>query len=142
MCMPSPPFCNQLIALRIQNTDSGSVGTSLNRESAQLKCTGIRFLKYWSRGVGFQLPNSSLLMISGTPRKHYVYGGQVQRSRHICMFCFATAAAESHLFLKAADYIVGTIACNSNFIYRAQTMPGSFFSGHTGTYGAALTPQL
>ncbi len=55
----------------------------------------------------------SKLMISGTPRMHYVYG--------------ATSAAESHMFLKAAHYIVWTIACNSNFIYRAQTMPGSFF---------------
>ncbi len=91
------------------------------------KCTGIRFLKYWSRGVGFQLPNSSLLMISGTPRKHYVYGGQIQRPGHICLSWFATAAAESHMFLKAADYIVWATACNSNFIYRAQTMPGSFF---------------
>ncbi len=44
-----------------------------------------------------------------------------------CLFLFATAAAESHMFLKAAEYIVWTIACNSNYICRAQTMPGSFY---------------
>ncbi len=101
------------------------------------KCTGIRFLKYCSSGVGFQLPNSLLLLISRTPGKHYVYGGQVQRPRHICLFCFATAAASKQRTISFEQLLVTV----TTFIVKKQCLV-VFFSSHRDLWCNTSTPAV
>ncbi len=101
------------------------------------KCNGIRFLMYWSRRVGFQLPNSLLLMISGAPRKHYVYGGQVKRPRHIC---FASPLLQQNHICSSKQSTISfgqLLVTVTSFTLHKQRLV-VFFRSHRAT----LAPQL